>query len=180
MRQALVVYCQGIMTAPEVPPQPTEPPLAHIPYATTNPSSNDGGNLRVLSILHYVAAGFLALFGCMPIMHVIIGFVMLTGNFSSLVPMPPGQANPPAVAMPPAWFGYFFIFGGFFAIVMMWACAVLLFLSGRYLAQRRRHTFVMVVAAISCIFFPFGTALGVFTLVVINKDSVRAAFLSNH
>jgi hypothetical protein len=32
------------------------------------------------------------------------------------------------------------------------------------------------MAAVSCIFWPFGTVLGVFTLVVLTKASVRQMF----
>ena len=32
------------------------------------------------------------------------------------------------------------------------------------------------MAALSCAFFPFGTVLGVFTIIVLQKDSVRQLF----
>jgi disulfide bond formation protein DsbB len=48
--------------------------------------------------------------------------------------------------------------------------------AGRCLAQRRRYLLCMVVAGIACIFMPFGTALGVFTLVVLSRPAVKAAF----
>jgi len=54
--------------------------------------------------------------------------------------------------------------------------AVLMIIAGRFLAKRRHHTFCIVVAAIACLFMPFGTILGVFTLVVLMRDSVRLQF----
>jgi hypothetical protein len=36
----------------------------------------------------------------------------------------------------------------------------------------------MVIAAIQCAFTPFGTVLGVFTLIVLVRPSVKALFLS--
>ena len=64
-------------------PGSAPPPIAHtdIPYATSALTPQDESYLRVISVLHYVAAGILALFGCLPIVHVIVGFLFLSGNF---------------------------------------------------------------------------------------------------
>jgi len=32
------------------------------------------------------------------------------------------------------------------------------------------------VAAVECIFMPFGTVLGVFTIIVLNRPSIKALF----
>jgi len=37
----------------------------------------------------------------------------------------------------------------------------------------------MVIAGIECLFMPFGTVLGVFTLVVLVRPSVKELFLRN-
>ena len=50
-------------------------------------------------------------------------------------------------------------------------------LAGRSLARHRRYTFCLVVAAILCLFVPFGTLLGVFTIIVLVRSTVRARFL---
>ena len=52
----------------------------------------------------------------------------------------------------------------------------LIFLAGRFLAQRRHHTFCVTMAAVQCLFMPFGTILGVFTIVVLNRPSVKQLF----
>jgi hypothetical protein len=36
--------------------------------------------------------------------------------------------------------------------------------------------FCLVMAGIACIFMPFGTALGVLTIIVLMRDSVRELF----
>jgi hypothetical protein len=56
--------------------------------------------------------------------------------------------------------------------------AALTAFAGRSLQQRRRHTFVQVVSGIMCLFMPIGTVLGVFTIVVLSRDSVRQQFLA--
>ena len=58
----------------------------------------------------------------------------------------------------------------------MWILAVMLVLSGRSLLTHRSHSFCVKVAAIVCVFVPLGTALGVSTLLVLNRSSVRGLF----
>ena len=53
---------------------------------------------------------------------------------------------------------------------------VCLALAGRYLLQRTHYTFCLVVAAIACLLMPFGTALGIFTIIVLMRPSVREMF----
>jgi hypothetical protein len=49
-------------------------------------------------------------------------------------------------------------------------------LSGLFLRARRHRTFSMVVAAINCLHIPIGTALGVFTFIVLGRESVRKLY----
>ena len=65
--------------------------------------------------------------------------------------------------------------GGLFLVFAV-GYALALFLAARFLAERRRHTFCVVVAAISCTFTPLGTVLGVFTLIVLFRPSVKVQF----
>jgi hypothetical protein len=47
---------------------------------------------------------------------------------------------------------------------------------GYCLSRRQAYTFCLVIAAFECLSFPLGTALGVFTIVVLLRDSVKAGF----
>ena len=53
---------------------------------------------------------------------------------------------------------------------------MLWFLVQGYLAARRRWLFCMIIAGIQCAFVPLGTVLGIFTLIVLQRDSVRRLF----
>jgi hypothetical protein len=53
---------------------------------------------------------------------------------------------------------------------------VLVALAGRFIARRHHWMFCIVMAGLSCAFFPFGTVLGVFTIVVLSRSDVKAAF----
>ena len=128
-----------------------------------NESSQDVEHLRLLTIFHYVFAGITALFSCFPIIHVVIGILMLSGKMGH------GQNPPRAV-------GFIFLIAGLFIILLGWALAGCMFLVGRNLAARKNYTFCFVAAAIECIFVPIGTVLGVFSILVLQRPSVKTLF----
>lgn len=125
-------------------------------------SEND---LNLLTIFHYVLAASYALFGCFPFIHLTVGIAMLRGGLDQ--PGKPGL---------PAFVPYAFIAIAAALILSFWAYAASLFYAGRCLRARKRLTFCTVMAAVSCVFVPFGTALGVFSLIVLQRPQVRAQF----
>jgi hypothetical protein len=48
--------------------------------------------------------------------------------------------------------------------------------AGIFLGRRKHYTFCLVMGCIECVFFPFGTALGVFTILVLVRESVKQLF----
>jgi hypothetical protein len=52
-------------------------------------------------------------------------------------------------------------------------------MTGRFLAHRKYYMFCIVMAAVECLFMPFGTVLAVFTLVVLLRESVKRMFEAN-
>ncbi len=137
------------------------------PFPNLTPSK-DVEHLRLLSIFHYVVGGIGALFACFPLIHVGIG-VMMVANPETIGPGTQGQE-------PTAWIGYLFIGFGMVAVIIGWALAICTILSGRYMAKRQKRTFSFVVGAISCTFVPIGTVLGVFTLIVLSRESVQRLY----
>ncbi|MBN8711180.1 MAG: hypothetical protein BGO12_16930 [Verrucomicrobia bacterium 61-8] len=118
--------------------------------------------LNLLAIFHYVVGGLHALFGSFGLIHFTIGLCMLFGGFGSMSQTHPGSE-------PPAFIGLFFaIFGAVF-VLFGWTLGALTILSGRKIAQRRARKFSVVMGAINCAMFPFGTTLGVFTLILLNR-----------
>lgn len=153
------------MEAPTLPPAslpPAPPPLPG------HPGHDDAGQLRVLSILHYVLAGITAFFSLFPIIYVVLGIAMMTDS----IPVDGGAAN----ALGAKAVGAMFVAMATFFIALGMTLAGLMVHTGRCLVQRRRHTLCMVVAGLCCLCFPLGTALGVFSLVVLSRPSVRARF----
>ena len=126
---------------------------------------NDEEQLNLLAIFHYVVAALGGLFSLFPLIHVGLGlmFVFAPEKFD--------KGNPP-----PAFVGWFFVAIASLFIVIGLTFATLTFFAGRSLSKRKHYTFCLVMAGIECMFVPFGTVLGVFTIIVLIRDSVKRLF----
>lgn len=127
--------------------------------------TQDAEQLHLLSVFHYVLAAICSLFSLFPLIYFGIGLAMMAG----------AGGDPPSPFGPRLAGCFVAGIGGLFMVAAV-GYALALFLAARYLAERRRHTFCVVVAAISCGFSPLGTVLGVFTLIVLFRPSVAALF----
>ena len=140
---------------------------------TTSPGVDAGAlrpedveHLRLLSIFHYVVAGMMALFALFPVIHLTMGLAMI------VAPEKWGMKTPEEGMV-----GWFFVAFASVFILFGWTLAACVAFAGRSLGQRRRYVFCMVVAALSCVMcMPFGTVLGVFTIVVLLRPQVKTAF----
>lgn len=138
-------------------------PVATSVAAPADTTAQDLEHLRMLSIFHYIVAAITAVFSLLPVIHLAVGIAMVTGK---LEPQDAGAAMA----------GWFFI--GFASLFI--ACGLtfagFIAYAGRCLRQRRRHTLCLIVAGLECMMMPFGTVLGVFTLIALTKPQVRALF----
>lgn len=126
----------------------------------------DDEHLRLVAIFHYVVGGLAALFACFPIIHLIVGIALIV---ASAGPDAKGDA-------PPAFVGWFFVVFASAFITAGLSLAACVIAAGRFLAGRRHYMFCMVVAGIECAFMPFGTVLGVFTIIVLMREGVKETF----
>jgi len=78
--------------------------------------------------------------------------------------------------LPPEFLGWIFIVLGSFLFLLGIAMAICILIAGRCLSRRKCYSFALVIACIECLFIPFGTVLGVFTIVVLSRESVRELF----
>lgn len=137
-------------------------------YMTSNPITSqdprDASHLRTLSILYYVFSSFNLVPLLIGALYVFIGLDILNG------PVPADTANHDANA------GWVLLCLAAAMIFIGIVGGILTLTVARRLSQRRSLTLCIVVAAVSCMQIPFGTALGVFTLIVLNRPSVKAMF----
>ena len=112
-------------------------------------------------------AGIVALRSLIPLLHIAMGIAIIAGTFDEL-----GQGASP----PPAFFGWMIVGFSAFFIVCGLAMAIVVAMAGQRIQQHRSHTFCLVVAGLECLFTPIGTALGVFTFIVLSRPSVKELF----
>jgi hypothetical protein len=125
--------------------------------------------LRILSIFHYVVGGLHALFGSFGLIHFSMGLLFLFGPGAFASSGGHGQAPPP-------FFGLIFVIVGGGIVLVGWTLGVLTILAGRNIALRRKRTFSLIMGCINCALFPFGTVLGVFDVILLTRDDVRALY----
>ncbi len=132
------------------------------------PTAEDESQLNTLAICHYIYSGMLGLFGLFGLIYVAIGLALAAGSMG-----PGGAAHG---GPPPAAIGGVVAAIGGFVTLFLWAKAACVAYSGISIKKRQRRTFSVVVACICCVNIPLGTALGVFTLVVLSRQSVKAIY----
>ena len=127
----------------------------------------DQHHLNLLSIFHYVLGGMLYVFGLFPVLHFMMGVLMLTGAL--------GADNPEDEAALRI-LGCMFVLLPIVFVAGAWTLATLVIIAGRKLARHLSYTFCLVIAGIECIFMPLGTILGVFTIIVLSRPGVKSLF----
>ena len=137
--------------------------------AASDPMPRDK-QLRLLSIFHYIVGALTALFWCFPLIHFTLGLIMVF--WPGVLSDKPGQE-------PPAFLGWFFVLLGGGMFLTGEALAACMIAAGRFLTRRTHYMFIFIVACCECMFMPFGTILGVFTIVLLSKDSFKEVFRSD-
>jgi hypothetical protein len=131
----------------------------------------DAEHLKLLAIFHFIWAGLIAMTGLIGIIYIPMGIFMIRA--SAAVP-PPGAGG--GGGPPPTFMGYLFLGLGAAFILFGVIGGLLVALAGWNLTRRKGWTFCFVIACLSCMNAPLGTALGVCTILVLNRQSVKDLF----
>lgn len=129
--------------------------------------SRDLKHLKILSVLHYVLAGYFIFMGIWIsffILNIIIGSVKILCD-SNGIPNPSESLD--------SWGAVFFVSALF---ILWWILATSLILTGNKLRKRKSRTFCLIIAGAECLSFPLGTFLGVFTLITLSRNSIKEIF----
>ena len=131
--------------------------------------TKDENDLNLLSILHYVWTGLL---GCS--MFGIVAYFIAIASFIENAPAGP-HASAHAAHDRDTVAGVTIIIGVVMAVIMI-PLVVLHLLAAASLKKRTRYMLCMVMSAFTCLSMPIGTALGVFSIIVLQRPSVKALF----
>ncbi len=129
-------------------------------------TEEDQSHLNILGICYYVAGGLGLAGGAV--------FILMFGAFMlpalSSASSGNGGSGPPASA-----FGFMIVFFGGFLIIALISGIAMIY-AGHCLRNHQHRIFCFVVACIACLNAPLGTVLGVFTIIVLSRPQVKAAF----
>ncbi len=134
-------------------------------------ANKDQEHLKLLSTFHYVVGVMGIFFSCFPIMHLVIGISMIVSP--ETMTDKSGNVSPPFV-------GWMFAVIGGVMVLLGWSASICIILAGRFIARRSHYVFCLFASGLSCLFFPFGTVLGVFDFIVLLRTSVKDLFTKAH
>jgi hypothetical protein len=136
----------------------------------------------MLCTLHYVWAAIAGLGGCAVggFLFFVTEMLQRAADAAAAAPPPPG--SPPGAtnqAPPPEMMEMFrWMYGGMGVMYLLGGLtmSVLAILTARAMASRRRRMFCIVASAVQCLAVPFGTGIGIFTILVLSRESVVRRF----
>lgn len=127
----------------------------------------DEDNLRMLGVFYYV-------FGSLCALGFLI-FLLYTVVFSTMMPIMAETAPPRDAVVVESMMGVFygiFVFG----MLLMGTMCTLCFIAPSKMRKRESYGLIFTAAILVCLSIPLGTVLGIFTMVVMNRPSVRKSF----
>lgn len=126
----------------------------------------DTEHLRLLRLGFFISAATNVIWVFFPLMYVVMGAFMLSGLLDDAKPS----------EAPPRVMGLVLVVIGLGISLIAAAFAVLKLLAAQAIGKRQRKGLIFTTAIISCLSLPWGTALGVLTLIVLSRPSVAAQF----
>jgi len=146
-------------------------------------NAEDAEHLSALSIGHYIMAGLTAI-GAVPLVGYAVAGAKLAEQITNEMRLTmgdlSGQAGVDPFAGAPmemmADLGTLMITMTVLGLVLLVVTAIGLFLVGLKLRQRQWWTFCYLSGWGECLMFPFGTILGVFTIIVLSRPTVKRSF----
>lgn len=146
-------------------------------------NAEDAEHLSALSIGHYIMAGLSAISAIPLVVYAFVGANIaeqITREMSLTMGDISGQAGVDPFAGAPAEMmeslGTVMVALSVLTFVLIVVTAIGFFLVGLKLRQRRWWTFCYLSGWGECLMFPFGTILGIFTIVVLSRPTVKRSF----
>jgi hypothetical protein len=146
-----------------------------MPYDPTHQAIVDDEHLRLLSIGFYISAGFNAFYSLIGVFYAVMGGI---AGLAVSKAATSAQQNVDQ-APPPAFLGWIFSVIGIAIFIVLITIAALKLYAAHCLRHRRARTYCFVIGILTCLEIPYGTALGVFTILVLERPTVRALFAAN-
>ncbi|MFH1377710.1 MAG: hypothetical protein ABIH86_03055 [Planctomycetota bacterium] len=149
-------------------------------------SSSDASHLQILAICHYILAGMTAILGVMTTLWLLMAKKFIIDGDGSFGQVPPTPQQQQAMNQFRKFideaFGGQQAFGNLLTLLIYSTIALVVlhvfftFLVGYCIQIRKQWLAIIIFEAMNLLSIPFGTALAVFTMVVLFKPQVKASF----
>jgi hypothetical protein len=123
----------------------------------------DSDHLKLLAIFHFIGCGL----GLLGILLILGHYAIFSTIFTNPKLWQNQKQGPPPQEIFAMLKWIYLVFGCWFL-----ASVILNLMSGLFILARKHRVFSLVVAAINCLHMPLGTVLGVFTIIVLIRQSV--------
>lgn len=128
---------------------------------------NESQTLDLISIFHYVLAALIYFKGAISFLFIGIGTIAVAGILSEK----PDDMHIGLLAVV-----LIFYVGPLIFLCLMWAMATLILIAGKRINKRTNLMYCQVIAGLECLCVPFGTILGIFSLIKLTKPEFKEAF----
>jgi hypothetical protein len=128
--------------------------------------------LDLIALFHVIVGLVVGLFSCLPLVNLSMGLSMLSDI--------PKMIVQDVTFSPFALLPIMFTLLPILIVVLGWMFAIAISLNGFYIKNRQWHTYCVVIGGVETIFMPFGTVLGVFTIILLTKPNIKKLFDLNH
>lgn len=147
--------------------------------------------LRLLSLAYYISGAIGAAFISFLLIHffLLLGFSFVpvsqwnvsaptpgSAHHASPSPIPTASSTPNNSQAPPVIM--FRIFAGVIGLIIVcgWTLGALTAYAGHCIKMRKHKLFIYIMAGINCIWIPYGTLLGISTILLFQWPEVRSEF----
>ncbi len=134
--------------------------------------------LSLLSIFHYIIGGMVAFYSLLPLTYLTFGLFFIISLSPASHPPLLDSGNVEFLSASPARFGSTWNLFGATWFLLGQALAISTIISGRWLRKYKGYWFSLIVAFLLCIYLPLGTVLGILTIVVLSRQSVKQLYLN--
>ena len=134
----------------------------------------DEEHLRLLSIFHYIAGGITLFISLIILFEFLLLFVFWEGLMQQY-----NQHRFTGNHEMDATFFTIFFYLLLFILLIVITFGILEILSARFIKLRKHRTFSFIVAILNLLSIPYGTILGVMTIIVLSRTSVKEIYNVN-
>jgi hypothetical protein len=133
----------------------------------------DEEHLRLLSLFHYIAGGITLFVSFILLFQFLLLFVFWEGLMQQY-----GEYRYTNSNELDATFLTIFFYLWLVILLFVVTFGILEILSGRFIKLRKRRTFSFIIAIINLLSIPYGTLLGIMTIIVLSRNSVKEIYIA--